>query len=98
MQVITFFAVLAIANAGIVAPAFYSANYFGAYPAIAGVHGVPAAYVASPVTAYGYPLFARGSGFEGQYIPDITEKLYDDGSYRGDITEKLFDDGSYRGE
>ncbi|GJQ86541.1 hypothetical protein Trydic_g10441 [Trypoxylus dichotomus] len=85
---IAFFAILAVANAGVVAPVFYS----GAYP----VQGL--AYVATPLTASGYPLLAPGSGLEGQYIPDITEKLYDDGSYRADITEKLFDDGSYRGE
>ncbi|KAK9722403.1 hypothetical protein QE152_g19664 [Popillia japonica] len=41
--------------------------------------------VASPLTASGYPLFAAGSGLEGQWIPDINEKLYDDGSYKGEI-------------
>ncbi|GJQ86536.1 hypothetical protein Trydic_g10436 [Trypoxylus dichotomus] len=41
--------------------------------------------VASPLTASGYPLLAPGSGLEGQWIPDINEKLYDDGSYRGEI-------------
>lgn len=41
--------------------------------------------VASPLTASGYPLFAPGSGLEGQYIPDNLEQLYDDGSYKGEI-------------
>ncbi|KAK9722404.1 hypothetical protein QE152_g19667 [Popillia japonica] len=86
--VIAFFAILAVANSAVVAPVFYS----GAYPT-AGL-----AYVATPLTASGYPLLAPGSGLEGQYIPDITEKLFDDGSYRPEISEKLFDDGSYRGE
>ncbi|KAH1014957.1 hypothetical protein HUJ05_012752 [Dendroctonus ponderosae] len=27
-------------------------------------------------------LGLEGSGIEGQYVPDLTEKLYDDGSYK----------------
>lgn len=50
-------------------------------------HGVVAGrtLVASPLTASGYPLLAPGSGLEGQYVHDYTEKLYDDGSYKGEI-------------
>lgn len=30
----------------------------------------------------GHGLLAPGSGLEGQWIPDINEKLHDDGSYK----------------
>lgn len=63
------------------APSVVSARY-------ATVNGyVPAVrtLVASPLTASGYPLFAAGSGLEGQYVPDNLEQLYDDGSYKGEI-------------
>ncbi|KAF5274278.1 hypothetical protein FQR65_LT04396 [Abscondita terminalis] len=33
----------------------------------------------------GYPLFAPGSGIEGQYVHDFTETLYDNGQYHGEI-------------
>ncbi|XP_044264813.1 collagen alpha-1(X) chain-like [Tribolium madens] len=33
----------------------------------------------------GHGLIAPGSGLEGQWIPDINEKLYDDGSYKPHI-------------
>lgn len=55
-------------------------------------------YTAKIVSASGYPPGAPGSGIEGRYIPDNTEKLYDDGSYKPDYSEKLYDDGSYKGE
>ncbi|KAK9722400.1 hypothetical protein QE152_g19663 [Popillia japonica] len=59
----------------------YSAPVVSAYHAPV----VAKTLVASPLTASGYPLFAAGSGLEGQWIPDINEKLYDDGSYKGEI-------------
>ncbi|KAI4464846.1 dna-directed rna polymerase ii iii [Holotrichia oblita] len=59
----------------------YSAPVVSAYHAPA----VARTLVASPLTASGYPLLAAGSGLEGQWIPDINEKLYDDGSYKGEI-------------
>ncbi|KAI4464848.1 dna-directed rna polymerase ii iii [Holotrichia oblita] len=59
----------------------YSAPVVSAYHAAF----VGRALVASPLTASGYSLFAAGSGLEGQWIPDINEKLYDDGSYKGEI-------------
>ncbi|XP_044747255.1 uncharacterized protein LOC123308592 [Coccinella septempunctata] len=40
--------------------------------------------VVSPLAA-GAIVVPRGSGFEGQYIPDNLEKLYDDGSYRPEL-------------
>lgn len=56
-------------------------------PVVSGYHGavLGRSLVASPLTASGYPLLAPGSGLEGQWIPDINEKLYDDGSYHGEI-------------
>lgn len=81
-----------------VVAARYASPYLAApYAAVPTVHGVvssayglaPSVYshnlIASPLTASGYPLLAAGSGLEGQYIPDYTEKLYDDGSYKGEI-------------
>ncbi|KAJ8977771.1 hypothetical protein NQ317_001682 [Molorchus minor] len=38
-----------------------------------GLVGAPAAYGIAP-----------GSGHEGQWVPDYTDKLYDDGSYKGE--------------
>lgn len=68
-------------------PAVVAARY-ASIPAVHGlipsVYGAHAVY-ASPITASGYPLFAPGSGLEGQYVHDYTEKLYDDGSYKGEI-------------
>lgn len=55
-------------------------------------------YTAKIISASGYPPARHGSGVEGRYIPDNTEKLYDDGAYKPDYSEKLYDDGSYKGE
>ncbi|GJQ86542.1 hypothetical protein Trydic_g10442 [Trypoxylus dichotomus] len=55
-------------------------------------------YTTKIISASGYPPAAPGSGIEGRYIADNTEKLYDDGSYKPDYSEKLYDDGSYKGE
>lgn len=72
------------------APTVVSAR-LATVPTVAAVNGlVSSAYgvktlVASPLTASGYPLYAPGSGLEGQYVHDYTEKLYDDGSYKGEI-------------
>lgn len=70
-----------------VAPGYVAHGYAHAAPA---VYSAPAAYsipVAVPVAHAGYkgyhPL-APGSGLEGQWVPDYTEKLYDDGSYKGE--------------
>ncbi|KAJ3649037.1 hypothetical protein Zmor_020799 [Zophobas morio] len=49
-----------------------------------------AAYAAAPIVRSGivaagpiaYAAVPAGSGLEGQWIPDITEKFYDDGSYK----------------
>ncbi|KAK5643140.1 hypothetical protein RI129_006985 [Pyrocoelia pectoralis] len=65
-----------------------------ASPFIAGPHvvGGPLARTvvahSGPIVAgahFGYPLFAPGSGIEGQYVHDYTETLYDNGQYHGEI-------------
>ncbi|XP_030766354.1 spidroin-2-like [Sitophilus oryzae] len=71
--------------AAVVAPAV-SAGYIAAGPAAPGYVAAGPGYVGGAVygpgfygAGYGY---LAGSGHEGQYIPDYTEKLYDDGSYK----------------
>lgn len=89
--------IVASEDAGVAAVG-YSAPVFSGYVApVVSAYSVPAVaahvapyvatktLVASPLTASGYPLFAPGSGLEGQWVPDINEKLYDDGSYKGEI-------------
>lgn len=65
-------------------PTVYAAGY-NALPSVIGSPYLAKTIVASPLTASGYPLLAPGSGLEGQYVPDYTEKLYDDGSYKGEF-------------
>uniref|UniRef100_Q7M478 Cuticle structural protein PCP9.2, post-ecdysial n=1 Tax=Tenebrio molitor TaxID=7067 RepID=Q7M478_TENMO len=64
---------------GVVAhsPLAYSAPLATSAPYLHGgiVAAGPVAYAAVPA----------GSGLEGQWIPDINEKLYDDGSYKPHI-------------
>ncbi|EFA07533.2 ADFb like protein [Tribolium castaneum] len=71
--VVRFVVVLAV-----VAAASAGNEVFPAHPLL------PArALVAAPFARL---LVPAGSGLEGQYIPDHTEKLYDDGSYKPELT------------
>ncbi|XP_060524924.1 elastin-like [Cylas formicarius] len=60
-----------IVTPGIVAPGVIA----GGVIAGRGILGAPGLLA-------GHGLLAPGSGLEGQWIPDINEKLYDDGSYK----------------
>ncbi|XP_068895861.1 larval cuticle protein F1-like [Tenebrio molitor] len=67
---------LAVAHAAPLAVA-HAAPYAVAHGAIAAPLGLARSHLAYAVPA--------GSGLEGQWIPDINEKLYDDGSYKPHI-------------
>lgn len=51
-------------------------------------YGGPGTYYYGAYAAPSYYVIPPGSGLEGQYIPDYTEKLYDDGSYKPYLYEK----------
>ncbi|RZC32142.1 anti-diruetic peptide [Asbolus verrucosus] len=71
---------LAVAHAAPLAVA-HAAPYAVAHGAIAAPYALAHGAIAAPL-AYAVPA---GSGLEGQWIPDINEKLYDDGSYKPHI-------------
>lgn len=75
-----------LAAAPLAAPAIaaYSAAAPLAYaaPALAAPAYAAPAIAAAPLARI---LAPAGSGLEGQWIPDINEKLYDDGSYKPHI-------------
>lgn len=56
----------------------------GGYHGLGYGHGLVGHGLYGGVLNAGYGLHGgyAGSGHEGQWIPDINEKLYDDGSYR----------------
>ncbi|KAL3287499.1 hypothetical protein HHI36_001969 [Cryptolaemus montrouzieri] len=59
---------------------------FGAFAAAnAGVLPLVASRTVVAPYAAGAVVVPRGSGLEGQYIPDNLEKLYDDGSYKPEL-------------
>lgn len=59
-----------------------------AAPAVALGHGIGLGVHGVALDGGIHPL-APGSGLEGQWIPDINEKLYDDGQYRGELIGHL---------
>lgn len=56
----------AVVRAGVAGGAYIAGPGFGAYGYL------------GPYGAYGY----LGHGYEGQWIPEYSEKFYDDGSYK----------------
>ncbi|EFA07532.1 anti-diruetic peptide precursor [Tribolium castaneum] len=92
---------VAAANAGIVAPVDSAAVLSGPSGTVVrsglahapfAYHGLHHAY-AAPIAHHGivagaplaYAAVPAGHGLEGQWIPDINEKFYDDGSYKPHI-------------
>lgn len=58
LQFISFFALIAAASAGVVAPAHYAATAYHAAPAVA-YHAAPVAVHAAPVAVHAAPVIAK---------------------------------------
>lgn len=78
--------------APVVARTFIAEPLVAAAPVVASV--APLTPVVAPVAAVSAPVVAKAlesapavAADDGQYVPDNTEKLYDDGSYKGEGEE-----------
>ncbi|EFA07531.1 ADFb like protein precursor [Tribolium castaneum] len=79
---------LAVAHHAPIAVAHHAPIAVAHHAPLAVAHAAPLAVAHAPVVSHraaqlGLELSVpAGSGLEGQWIPDINEKLYDDGSYK----------------